>query len=108
MHYDSRSFSKNGQPTIEAKQPSMTFVMGKAKELSATDLRKINKMYTCPQSAFMGFSTNANNNNNMHFAPPRPYRHIPYGEDNVVQHQNTFNGRIGLPNMAEGENLVHR
>jgi len=77
MHYDSRSFSKNGHPTIEARLPSMGFVMGKAKELSATDLRKINKMYTCPnlhQNTFFSspFSAAAGQQQQQHFAPPRP------------------------------------
>lgn len=47
MHYDSKSFSKNGRNTIEAKQPGMTEIIGKVKDFSGIDLRKINKMYSC-------------------------------------------------------------
>jgi len=50
MHYDSKSFSKNGLNTIEAKVPDMTRIVGRVKDFSPTDLRKINKMYRCPSN----------------------------------------------------------
>ncbi|OUC46957.1 astacin [Trichinella nativa] len=40
MHYDSKAFSRNGENTIEAIEPAMTEVIGKALELSASDIRK--------------------------------------------------------------------
>ncbi|KAL1243697.1 Zinc metalloproteinase nas-6 [Trichinella spiralis] len=47
MHYDSKAFSRNGENTIEAIEPKMTEVIGKALELSASDIRKLNKLYEC-------------------------------------------------------------
>ncbi|KRZ36693.1 Zinc metalloproteinase nas-6 [Trichinella pseudospiralis] len=47
MHYDSKAFSRNGENTIEAVEPKMTEVIGKALELSASDIRKLNKLYEC-------------------------------------------------------------
>ncbi|KRZ56396.1 Zinc metalloproteinase nas-6 [Trichinella nativa] len=47
MHYDSKAFSRNGENTIEAIEPAMTEVIGKALELSASDIRKLNKLYEC-------------------------------------------------------------
>uniref|UniRef100_A0A5S6QZ76 Metalloendopeptidase n=1 Tax=Trichuris muris TaxID=70415 RepID=A0A5S6QZ76_TRIMR len=47
MHYDSKSFSRNGRDTMVARQPGMTSVMGKSPDFSPSDLRKINNMYKC-------------------------------------------------------------
>lgn len=68
MHYDRRSFSKNGRDTMVAKEAGekfaspvdfnfrvwpgagMTSVIGRVKNFSPADLRKINKVYDCPRS----------------------------------------------------------
>lgn len=46
MHYSNVAFSRNGQPTIEAKVRT-TDVMGQREGFSRLDLHKINKMYRC-------------------------------------------------------------
>lgn len=46
MHYSSKAFSKNGQPTIKAKQTS-TEQMGQREGFSKKDIEKVNKMYKC-------------------------------------------------------------
>lgn len=46
MHYSSVAFSKNGQPTIEAKQKTSER-MGQRDGFSKSDLEKIKKMYKC-------------------------------------------------------------
>jgi hypothetical protein len=46
MHYSSKAFSKNGQPTIKAKQTS-TEIMGQREGFSKKDIEKVNKMYKC-------------------------------------------------------------
>jgi len=45
---------------MEARRPLMNYVMGQARDLSASDLRRINKMYSCsgprkPQGFFRDF-----------------------------------------------------
>ncbi|KRX21719.1 Hepatocyte growth factor-regulated tyrosine kinase substrate [Trichinella nelsoni] len=47
LHYDSKAFSRNGRNTIEARMPGMTAIIGRMKDFSPVDLRKINKMYNC-------------------------------------------------------------
>lgn len=46
MHYSAVAFSKNGQPTIEAKMRTSD-VMGQRNGFSQKDIQKINKMYKC-------------------------------------------------------------
>lgn len=46
LHYSPVAFSKNGQPTIEAKMKTSD-VMGQRERLSRKDIEKINKMYKC-------------------------------------------------------------
>jgi len=45
MHYESNAFSKNGKPTILAKDKSMQDKMGRVLELSKYDKIHLNKMY---------------------------------------------------------------
>ncbi|XP_003379499.1 zinc metalloproteinase nas-8 [Trichinella spiralis] len=47
MHYDSKSFSKNGRDTMVAREPGMTSVMGKSGDFSPSDLRRLNTLYNC-------------------------------------------------------------
>ncbi|XP_050324461.1 zinc metalloproteinase nas-1 [Bactrocera neohumeralis] len=48
MHYSKRSFSKNGQPTIEVlKQTSDSSLMGQRIGFSKGDIAKLNAMYKC-------------------------------------------------------------
>ncbi|KRZ77139.1 Zinc metalloproteinase nas-8 [Trichinella papuae] len=47
MHYDSKSFSKNGRDTMVAREPGMTSVMGKSDDFSPSDLRRLNALYNC-------------------------------------------------------------
>lgn len=46
MHYSALAFSRNGQPTIEAKARANQ-VMGQREKFSSLDLQKINRMYQC-------------------------------------------------------------
>jgi hypothetical protein len=46
MHYSAYAFSKNNNPTIEAKQNSNT-KMGQRDGFSKSDIEKVNKMYKC-------------------------------------------------------------
>ncbi|XP_037652309.1 low choriolytic enzyme-like [Sebastes umbrosus] len=46
MHYSKYAFSKNGQPTIVAKR-NPDQVLGRAKEMSQTDILRVNKLYRC-------------------------------------------------------------
>ena len=46
MHYSAKAFSKNGQPTINAKQTT-TEQMGQREGFSKKDIEKVNKMYKC-------------------------------------------------------------
>lgn len=46
LHYSTTSFSKNGQPTIEAKKQT-TQKMGQREGFSKKDIEKVNKMYKC-------------------------------------------------------------
>ncbi|CAK5120168.1 unnamed protein product [Meloidogyne enterolobii] len=48
MHYGPLAFSKNGKPTIEPKEKSVT--IGQRLGFSPTDLYKVNKLYNCPNS----------------------------------------------------------
>jgi hypothetical protein len=45
-HYSATSFSKNGQPTIEAKSTTKD-QMGQREGFSKKDIEKVNKMYKC-------------------------------------------------------------
>ncbi|TMS38902.1 hypothetical protein L596_005526 [Steinernema carpocapsae] len=47
MHYESAAFSRNGQNTIEAVVPDFTQIIGTVRDLSTTDIVKINKLYRC-------------------------------------------------------------
>ncbi|XP_013100975.1 hatching enzyme 1.2-like [Stomoxys calcitrans] len=47
MHYSSKAFTQNGEPTIVAKQPDGNEVMGQRDGFSALDIEKINRMYNC-------------------------------------------------------------
>lgn len=46
LHYSSNAFSKNGKPTIEAKQKT-TERMGQREGFSKRDIEKLKKMYKC-------------------------------------------------------------
>lgn len=46
LHYSAKSFSKNGEPTIVAKQ-STNEKMGQREGFSKKDVEKLNKMYNC-------------------------------------------------------------
>ncbi|KAL7071149.1 hypothetical protein ACQ4LE_009402 [Meloidogyne hapla] len=48
MHYGPFAFSKNGKPTIEPKEKTVT--IGQRLGFSPTDLYKVNKLYNCPNS----------------------------------------------------------
>ncbi|HEY5236286.1 MAG TPA: M12 family metallopeptidase, partial [Rhabdochlamydiaceae bacterium] len=48
LHYSANSFSKNGEPTIVAKQ-STKDKMGQREGFSTKDIEKLNKMYNCKQ-----------------------------------------------------------
>ncbi|KAM9766152.1 high choriolytic enzyme 1-like [Menidia menidia] len=46
MHYGRTAFSRNGQPTIVAKSnPNLVF--GNAREMSANDIARVNRLYRC-------------------------------------------------------------
>jgi len=47
MHYNSKAFSKNGHNTIDVIKPNSTAVIGQTSGLSTTDIRKLNKLYSC-------------------------------------------------------------
>lgn len=47
MHYSGHAFSKNGQPTILAKNTAWQNIMGRAPTLSGRDIQQANKMYKC-------------------------------------------------------------
>nr|XP_061811181.1 high choriolytic enzyme 2-like [Nerophis lumbriciformis] len=46
MHYTSKAFSKNGQPTISAIDPDVT-EFGTAEEMSVNDYARVNALYEC-------------------------------------------------------------
>ncbi|KAK9500343.1 hypothetical protein O3M35_001624 [Rhynocoris fuscipes] len=48
MHYSENAFSKNGLPTLIAKEPGVT--IGQRVHFSKKDLRKIQRMYKCKRS----------------------------------------------------------
>jgi hypothetical protein len=45
MHYGPNAFSKNGKPTLVARQAGVTF--GNAQKLSATDIVEVKRLYRC-------------------------------------------------------------
>lgn len=51
LHYSPTAFSKNGQPTIRAKQSSGGDKMGQREQFSQGDLNKVNGMYKCKNEA---------------------------------------------------------
>lgn len=51
LHYSSTAFSKNGQPTISAKQAMGSSQMGQREAFTKNDLNKINLMYNCQNDA---------------------------------------------------------
>lgn len=48
MHYRSKAFSKNGQPTILTLKQGAGDNIGQRSKLSDNDIRQINKLYKCP------------------------------------------------------------
>ncbi|XP_060664605.1 zinc metalloproteinase nas-7 [Drosophila nasuta] len=60
MHYSSRAFSKNGNPTIEPLDPYAS--LGQRRGLSDKDVSKLNEMYEqdCNGSYLLGFDTFGN------------------------------------------------
>merc|ERR1712061_202345 len=53
MHYQSRSFSKNGDPTITSKIPDVrTSQLGASNELTNMDIQKLRKMYKCESKVY--------------------------------------------------------
>lgn len=48
MHYGSRAFSINGEETIVALQ-GFSGSMGQRREMSSSDIERINRMYNCPE-----------------------------------------------------------
>ncbi|KAE9414449.1 hypothetical protein Angca_006158, partial [Angiostrongylus cantonensis] len=47
MHYERDEGSKNGQDTIEPKDPRYLNVMGTSTDFSASDLSRVNRAYSC-------------------------------------------------------------
>lgn len=47
MHYGPYAFSKNGQPTIEARDRSQQSRMGQRGGMSSGDVRRLNILYKC-------------------------------------------------------------
>jgi hypothetical protein len=45
MHYETNAFSKNGKPTLVARQAGVKF--GHAQKLSATDIVEVKRLYGC-------------------------------------------------------------
>lgn len=60
MHYSPTSFSKDGKPTIEAKQKTSA-TMGQRNGFSKSDIEKINKMYKCKGTSSTGSTTKSPN-----------------------------------------------
>lgn len=51
MHYGPYSFNKDPRyPTITAKDPEMTKVLGQYNDFSSLDLLRLNRMYNCCES----------------------------------------------------------
>ncbi|ALC39801.1 CG7631 [Drosophila busckii] len=48
LHYSSKAFSVNGQPTIVALKPEGQLQMGQRLALSEADIKRLNTMYKCP------------------------------------------------------------
>lgn len=46
MHYNTKGFSVNGEPTIVPKDPNAE--IGQRIALSRRDIEKLNRMYECP------------------------------------------------------------
>ena len=59
MHYSSTSFSKDGKPTIEAKQKNSE-TMGQREGFSKSDIEKVNKMYKCSGTGSTGTTKGPN------------------------------------------------
>lgn len=49
MHYEARTFGKNGSITMEPKQPEYLNVIGHATEASEQDWEKVRRIYDCPK-----------------------------------------------------------
>jgi hypothetical protein len=49
LHYSQTAFSKNGQPTIQAKTATNE-KMGQREGFSQKDIQKVNKMYKCQRT----------------------------------------------------------
>uniref|UniRef100_A0A1I7XT58 Metalloendopeptidase n=1 Tax=Heterorhabditis bacteriophora TaxID=37862 RepID=A0A1I7XT58_HETBA len=47
MHYESNEGSRNGKSTIEAKDARFTPIMGKSTDFSPSDLKRVNRAYSC-------------------------------------------------------------
>lgn len=48
MHYGAYSFNKNSSiPSITAKIPELTSVIGQYLDFSSLDLKRLNRMYNC-------------------------------------------------------------
>uniref|UniRef100_A0A915LLX2 Peptidase M12A domain-containing protein n=1 Tax=Meloidogyne javanica TaxID=6303 RepID=A0A915LLX2_MELJA len=71
MHYGPLAFSKNGKPTIEPKEKSVT--IGQRLGFSPTDLYKVNKLYNCPNFVSTSGSVASSNNKCIDLLSECPY-----------------------------------
>ncbi|VDM73070.1 unnamed protein product [Strongylus vulgaris] len=57
MHYDSKAFTKNGDITMETLNPEFQDIIGKSKDATPSDYRKVCEIYSCDMCISKSFNT---------------------------------------------------
>ncbi|XP_031755137.1 astacin-like metalloendopeptidase isoform X2 [Xenopus tropicalis] len=87
LHYPRSAFSKSGQATINPKYPYSKIEIGQREKLSASDILRVNKLYSCSQ-----YTSSDDDDDELNYFPPIVYscnkELKPTSTKSYIEHKN--------------------